>query len=120
MFYLKIIKNENVLTYLSLALVSHANDFEWLDIAPVCRDGNDRKKLLGKLSGVDVLLTTYHTLMNDFAKVPAKSAAKRFKRETIFTQKFHRIVVDEAHTIRNSKARKKPATLTRQSSRWRI
>ena len=61
-----------------------------------------------KAGNVDILLVSYNTLASDFdatdnsSKKPKK---KRAKRESIFDVDFHRIVLDEAHTIRNSKTR---------------
>jgi SWI/SNF-related matrix-associated actin-dependent regulator of chromatin subfamily A3 len=59
-----------------------------------------------KSGNVDVLLVSYNTLaadsVSDKGAVPKK---KKTKRESIFDINFHRIVLDEAHTIRNSKTR---------------
>jgi SNF2 family DNA or RNA helicase len=60
-----------------------------------------------KAGNVDVLLVSYNTLatehdVSDKKKGPKK---KKAKRESIFDIDFHRIVLDEAHTIRNSKTR---------------
>jgi SWI/SNF-related matrix-associated actin-dependent regulator of chromatin subfamily A3 len=54
-----------------------------------------------KSGNVDVLLVSYNTLA-DKGAAPKK---KKTKRESIFDIDFHRIVLDEAHTIRNSKTR---------------
>ena len=58
---------------------------------------------------VDVLLVSYNTLASDWdvqkdtgKKSPKK---KRAKTESIFDIDFHRVVLDEAHYIRNSKTR---------------
>ena len=70
--------------------------------------GKDRHQVLDQvLEGqVDILLVSYHTLAADFGinfLTPQKKAVrKKSKRQTIFDICFHRIVLDEAHTIRNS------------------
>ncbi|KAL9184392.1 hypothetical protein ACHAXT_002478 [Thalassiosira profunda] len=60
-----------------------------------------------RTGGVDILLVSYNTLAADF-DANGKGGApkkKKAKRESIFDIDFHRIVLDEAHTIRNSKTR---------------
>ena len=57
-----------------------------------------------KAGNVDVLLVSYNTLAADH-DVSDKPKKKKAKRESIFDIEFHRIVLDEAHTIRNSKTR---------------
>ena len=65
---------------------------------------------------VDILLVSYNTLASDYdasgsstdsSKTTKKKKAKRARTaaETLFDIDFHRIVLDEAHTIRNSKTR---------------
>lgn len=71
--------------------------------------GSDRHAILPDVKNgkVDVLLVSYNTLAADY-DVSSKDGApkkKRIKRESIFEIDFHRIVLDEAHTIRNSKTR---------------
>ena len=71
--------------------------------------GPNRHAILSDVSAgnVDILLVSYNTLAADYdasgkGGVPKK---KKAKRESIFDIDFHRIVLDEAHTIRNSKTR---------------
>jgi SNF2 family DNA or RNA helicase len=61
---------------------------------------------------VDILITSYHTIVSDFkkdleAKEGEKKGQKKKKRKlastSLFDLVFHRIVLDEAHIIRNSK-----------------
>ncbi|KAL7547677.1 hypothetical protein ACHAWF_010962 [Thalassiosira exigua] len=56
---------------------------------------------------VDVLLVSYNTLAADCDALARRTAPKKkkAKTESIFDIDFHRIVLDEAHTIRNSKTR---------------
>ena len=60
-----------------------------------------------KAGNVDILLVSYNTLAADYDATGKGKASvkKKAKRETIFDIDFHRIVLDEAHTIRNSKTR---------------
>jgi SWI/SNF-related matrix-associated actin-dependent regulator of chromatin subfamily A3 len=57
-----------------------------------------------KAGNVDVLLVSYNTLAAEHdVSDKKKSSKKKTKRESIFDIDFHRIVLDEGHTIRNSK-----------------
>lgn len=77
--------------------------------------GTDRHDLLTKLNEVDVLIASYGTISTDYGVENPKQGkeakpAKKKKRKTkgsasIFEQAFHRIILDEAHTIRNTKSR---------------
>jgi len=70
--------------------------------------GNRHAILPGvKAGNVDILLVSYNTLAADYDASGHGSAPKKkkAKRESIFDIDFHRIVLDEAHTIRNSKTR---------------
>ena len=76
--------------------------------------GTDRAELLSNLDGIDVLISSYGTISTDFGKEfpersteetsePKKKKAKNGM--SIFQQTFHRIILDEAHIIRNTKSR---------------
>lgn len=79
--------------------------------------GPDRDEILTEVQDgkVDILLVSYNTLASDYdassSKIDSgsnsKKKAKRARKgaETIFEIDFHRIVLDEAHIIRNSKTR---------------
>ena len=77
--------------------------------------GKNRHEVLSDVKDgrVDILLVSYNTLAADYdssgkgdAAPKKKKKAKRQKLgESIFDIDFHRIVLDEAHTIRNSKTR---------------
>jgi len=78
--------------------------------------GKNRHEVLSDVKDgrVDILLVSYNTLAADYdssgkddaAPKKKKKKAKRQKLgESIFDIDFHRIVLDEAHTIRNSKTR---------------
>lgn len=61
-----------------------------------------------KENRIDVLLVSYHTLASEFKSMKAKSQddepdLKRTRKESIFDLSFHRIVLDEAHSIRSNK-----------------
>lgn len=78
--------------------------------------GTNRTDLLPALKAcrIDVLLVSYHTLAAEFSKIYGKDhddtkngqpRTKKSKQESIFDVAFHRIVLDEAHTIRSSKTK---------------
>lgn len=75
--------------------------------------GANRHAILSKVmaGNVDILLVSYNTLAADYdasglGPTPGSTPMKKkVKRESIFDINFHRIVLDEAHTIRNSKTR---------------
>lgn len=60
-----------------------------------------------KSGNVDILLVSYNTLAADFdaSGQGVEHKTKKTKRESIFDIDFHRIVLDEAHIVRNSKTR---------------
>ncbi|KAF5667795.1 hypothetical protein FHETE_5564 [Fusarium heterosporum] len=55
--------------------------------------GSARDDQIAKLSEYDVILTTYETLRQDFAS--------KDRRQTLYSHKWHRIILDEAHRIRS-------------------
>jgi SWI/SNF-related matrix-associated actin-dependent regulator of chromatin subfamily A3 len=73
--------------------------------------GANRHAVLSEVrsGNVDILLVSYNTLAADFdgreERGSAQKKKKKARRESIFDIEFHRIVLDEAHTIRNSKTR---------------
>lgn len=75
--------------------------------------GANRHEMLREVQEghVDILLVSYNTLASDYdGSSTGSSKKKKAKRartaaESIFDIDFHRIVLDEAHTIRNSKTR---------------
>ncbi|CAJ1964574.1 unnamed protein product [Cylindrotheca closterium] len=95
--------------------------------------GNSRQKILRKVldDQVDILLVSYHTLAADYAKAFTNSSSstvtsgsageepvrKKAKTQSIFDISFHRIILDEAHTIRNPKARPFKAVSEIQAAR---
>ena len=68
---------------------------------------------------INILLVSYHTLVSDYTKVFGKPnnksassdekmsarPSKKQKQDSIFNLDFHRICLDEAHVIRNSRSR---------------
>mmetsp|Transcript_11266 Transcript_11266/g.27119 ORF Transcript_11266/g.27119 Transcript_11266/m.27119 type:complete len:965 (-) Transcript_11266:92-2986(-) len=94
--------------------------------------GNSRHKILQQVlveEQVDILLVSYHTLAADYAKVfggkkssngsssGEEPVRKKSKTQSIFDISFHRIILDEAHTIRNPKARPFQAVAEIQAAR---
>ena len=78
--------------------------------------GSDRFNLLATLPDLDILVTSYGTISTDFANHSPKGGTgkKQDKKEnqppkkkkaklvsSIFEKQFRRIILDEAHTIRN-------------------
>ncbi|KAI1114304.1 SNF2 family N-terminal domain-containing protein [Nemania sp. NC0429] len=75
-----------------------------LDVS--CFHGNSRTRVLNDLREKDIVLTTYHTLMSD-------GKARRLLQQLTW----FRIVLDEAHWIRNSKSQQFKAACSLSSSR---
>ena len=72
--------------------------------------GANRHSVLPEVKSgkVDILLVSYNTLAADYdvsGQGAESQTKKKAKRESIFDIDFHRIVLDESHTIRNSKTR---------------
>eukprot|EP00594_Rhizosolenia_setigera_P011544 CAMPEP_0178958718 /NCGR_PEP_ID=MMETSP0789-20121207/11812_1 /TAXON_ID=3005 /ORGANISM="Rhizosolenia setigera, Strain CCMP 1694" /LENGTH=953 /DNA_ID=CAMNT_0020641483 /DNA_START=160 /DNA_END=3021 /DNA_ORIENTATION=+ len=75
--------------------------------------GANRSDILKEVKAdmVDILLVSYHTLAADYSSTfgdntdDGEPKKKRAKTDTIFDTDFFRIVLDEAHTIRNSKTK---------------
>lgn len=82
----------------------------------VCRHhGKLRLNTLSDLNSKHVVLTTYHTLSADW------QASKGQNEHIIFSVKWRRIVLDEAHIVRNLKARMARAICDLDSvSRWAV
>lgn len=106
--------------------------------------GSDRKELISQLDQIDVLIASYGTLQTDHHRPQGQGqgssaninndtttsmlivepAAKRPKNSagessSIFEAHFHRIVLDEAHTVRNAKSRTFQACQAlRATHRW--
>lgn len=81
--------------------------------------GADRRTILEELerNQIDVLVVSYHTLLSEYTSVaamvnPGKPVKKKVKGRCIFDQVFHRIVLDEAHTIRSINKRFFKATFS--------
>lgn len=87
--------------------------------------GPARHDLLSNLNDIDVLIASYNTISYDFAdldkankrngKEPAMK--KRKKSSPLFEARFHRIILDEAHSIRSSKTRTYRAITSVQADR---
>lgn len=80
--------------------------------------GADRHDMLDRCRDVDVLIASYNTLQFDYTPppklqgsgsaanaAPAKAAKRQRRSTSIFDIPFYRVVLDEAHTIRNSNSR---------------
>ena len=78
--------------------------------------GSDRANLLSTSSDLDILVTSYGTISTEFSNHSSKAAAGKKQADTenqspkkkkaklapsIFEKQFRRIILDEAHTIRN-------------------
>ncbi|KAL4874076.1 hypothetical protein BDV12DRAFT_158985 [Aspergillus spectabilis] len=62
--------------------------------------GNTRAKATGNLDNYDVVITTYGTLTSEH-----NAAAKNDKKAGVFSVYWYRIILDEAHTIKNRNAK---------------
>ena len=71
--------------------------------------GTDRFSVLLNLDTIDVLVASYNTVAHDFGKLNRQGGTEPEKKKTkstsIFDHTFHRIILDEAHMIRNTKTR---------------
>jgi SWI/SNF-related matrix-associated actin-dependent regulator of chromatin subfamily A3 len=83
--------------------------------------GPDRFNLLSKLDDVDVLVTSYGTMKSDFTRFLSRAATDHNcgvpKPESyLFDKRFHRIILDEAHMIRNVKSQAFKGVMALQAS----
>jgi SNF2 family DNA or RNA helicase len=86
--------------------------------------GPSRYDLLSKLDEIDVLVASYGTIStdygNEFPKEGNENKPQKKKRKkahaSIFEELFHRIILDEAHIIRNTKSRTFNGCVTLQST----
>jgi SWI/SNF-related matrix-associated actin-dependent regulator of chromatin subfamily A3 len=72
--------------------------------------GPERESVLANLDTLDVLVASYNTVAHDYGKGDdgddfEQAPSKKQKGVSIFHHTFHRILLDEAHMIRNSKTR---------------
>jgi SWI/SNF-related matrix-associated actin-dependent regulator of chromatin subfamily A3 len=85
--------------------------------------GTDRREVLAHLDQVDVLICSYNTLQTDYSADlcqtanESEPAPKRFKARSLFQTTFHRVVLDEAHIVRNPKSRTFQAVASIQATR---
>ena len=62
--------------------------------------GSNRKKAK-KPNTYDIILTSFNVIRMETVKTKDKSQPTKFEKTSIFNEKFHRVVLDEAHFIRN-------------------
>lgn len=77
--------------------------------------GKERLSLIEQINAANIILTTYHTVRADWQKgeVPANSI--------LFTVRWKRIILDEAHLVRNMKTRMARSICSLESvSRWAV
>ena len=96
----------------------------------VTHHGTTREKTAAGLAAADVVLTSYGTLASDWAAreaakvAPNLEAAKRKRAApaaSLFELSWHRVVLDEAHTIRNKLTQSSKAALAlRGERRWAL
>ncbi|KAJ5716151.1 hypothetical protein N7493_008062 [Penicillium malachiteum] len=77
--------------------------------------GTNRAKTAASLDDFDVVITTYGTLTSE----AATAAADKAKKSGIFSVYWYRIILDEAHTIKNRNAKATQAACTLDAKyRW--
>ncbi|CAN9407321.1 unnamed protein product [Alternaria alternata] len=77
--------------------------------------GKDRLLDIGKIDGTNVLLTTYQTVSADWKKWKCSGTT------ILFSVQWRRIILDEAHLIRNTKTQMARAICDLEStSRWAV
>lgn len=80
--------------------------------------GSRRIRELEKLLEYDVVVTTYNTLSNEFRDMERKG---RENMSPLFQLCFHRIVLDEAHNIKNPNSQQaKAVTYVAAERRWAV
>ncbi|KAI0976950.1 SNF2 family N-terminal domain-containing protein [Xylaria arbuscula] len=111
--------SKNIRTQATLVVVSSAQILEsWISeirahfspgaLSWICFHGQDRPRDPENLRSVGIVLTTYATLAADTAG-----------RRTLYQMSWYRVVLDEAHWIRNSTSKQFKATASLDSrSRW--
>lgn len=69
--------------------------------------GSKRETLISDLVGqkFDIVLVSYQTLVSDFTRIIKAKEKDLPVPETLFSLAYHRIILDEAHTIRNHKSK---------------
>jgi len=76
--------------------------------------GPSRQAVVESFDDLRVVLTSYHTMAQEFG-------TKEFSRRSLFKRKFHRLVLDEAHYIRNEKTKASKSCLALQADvKWVI
>ena len=63
--------------------------------------GSNREKLIKKMKNPDIILTSYAVIRQETLKCKEKGAPILFYDDSIFNKKFYRVILDEAHFIRN-------------------
>ncbi|KAF2017851.1 hypothetical protein BU24DRAFT_432428 [Aaosphaeria arxii CBS 175.79] len=77
--------------------------------------GKDKLNDIGDLDGITIVFTTYQTIAADWIKWKAS------KSHVMFSVRWKRIILDEAHVIRNMKTRMARAICQLESnSRWAV
>ena len=78
--------------------------------------GQERKKSTATLQGVLLILTSYSLVQNEFHKKPDKAIAN----DGLFSVRYERVILDEGHTIKNSKSKTAEAIYMLESGRLHI
>ncbi|KAI9004916.1 SNF2 family N-terminal domain-containing protein [Phycomyces nitens] len=74
--------------------------------------GVTRTASQAELAKYDVIITSYNVVSGDYPKVPDK-------KRSLSSLKFHRVILDEAHTIKNQRTRMAEACyLVEATNRW--
>ncbi|SCV57371.1 related to global transactivator [Fusarium fujikuroi] len=80
-----------------------------------CHHNQSRLRVASDLDQIAIVLTTYHTVMTEWKK------GKETDQSIIFTTKWKRIILDEAHYIRNINSQLSRAICSLDSvSRWAV
>ncbi|KAF5716210.1 alpha-1 6-mannosyltransferase subunit [Fusarium mundagurra] len=80
-----------------------------------CHHNQSRLRVASDLDQVAIVLTTYHTVMTEWKK------GKETDQSIIFTTKWKRVILDEAHYIRNINSQLSRAICSLDSvSRWAV
>jgi SNF2 family DNA or RNA helicase len=85
---------------------------EGQDLKVLVYQGSNRKKAFKKKEQYDIILTSFTVVRMETVKTKEKSLPTKFEPTSIFNEKFERVVLDEAHFIRN-KGTKTTKVITR-------
>lgn len=81
--------------------------------------GTNREKKARRLARRDIVITTYNIIMRDLGEVGSKNDGKPMEKGPLFRIRWERVMLDEAHQVRNYKSKTAIAVCNlRAKYRW--